>query len=206
MASNKRTFGSPRSSQNHEFLENRNLELQAFTSKGKIQPHQNRRIARSYSQYSFLTHSIVKSHFELAWGDKYGGCCLIGLVQQPLQRKAVRLRPVLMQHCCKQARGNGYILEVALCFFRRLTRLEPAAFAVFDAVSLTARYYLTCFGSPRMGCDSGRTIPPRMFTAEPVRRLIGDSAESVHAPPYIRVGRENGVVGRVTDCMSGLAF
>ena len=32
---------------------------------------------------------------------------------------------------------------------------------------------------------------PRMFTAEPVRRLIGDSAESVHAPPYIRVGREN---------------
>ena len=33
---------------------------------------------------------------------------------------------------------------------------------------------------------------PRMFTAEPVRRLRGDSAESVRAPPYIRVGRENG--------------
>ena len=35
------------------------------------------------------------------------------------------------------------------------------------------------------------TIPPRMFTAEPVRRLIGESSELVHAPPYIRVGREN---------------
>ena len=32
---------------------------------------------------------------------------------------------------------------------------------------------------------------PRMFTAEPVRRLRGDSAELVRAPPYIRVGREN---------------
>ena len=26
----------------------------------------------------------------------------------------------------------------------------------------------------------------------PLKRLIGDSAELVHAPPYIRVGRENG--------------
>ena len=34
-------------------------------------------------------------------------------------------------------------------------------------------------------------FPPRMFTAEPVRRLMGKSAELVHAPPYIRVGREN---------------
>ena len=32
---------------------------------------------------------------------------------------------------------------------------------------------------------------PRMFTAEPVRRLSVDSAELVHAPPYIRVGRED---------------
>ena len=26
----------------------------------------------------------------------------------------------------------------------------------------------------------------------PLKRLIGESAELVHAPPYIRVGRENG--------------
>ena len=35
---------------------------------------------------------------------------------------------------------------------------------------------------------------PRMFTAEPVRRISGDSAELVRAPPYIRVGREDGVI------------
>ena len=47
---------------------------------------------------------------------------------------------------------------------------------------------------------------PRIFTAEPVRRLIGESAESVHAPPYIRVGREDGFSGRAAGCMSGFAF
>ena len=45
-----------------------------------------------------------------------------------------------------------------------------------------------------------------MFTAEPVRRLIGESAELVHAPPYIRVGRENGFGGRGAGRMSGFAF
>ena len=47
----------------------------------------------------------------------------------------------------------------------------------FGDLSLPAYCYLTCFGSPRMGCVSGRTNHPRMFTAEPVRRLSGDSAE-----------------------------
>ena len=97
-------------------------------------------------------------------------------------------------------------MEVALDVLSRWTRHEPAAIAVFEGLSLPAYCYLTCFGSPRMGFDSGRTIPPRMFTAEPVRRLRGDSAELVRAPPYIRVGHENGVFGRVAGCMSGFAF
>ena len=82
-------------------------------------------------------------------------------------------------------------MEGAFAFFRRWFRLEPAAFLYFVALSLPALCYLYRFGSPRMGFGSGRTYHPRMFTAEPVRRLRGESAESVHAPPYIRVGREN---------------
>ena len=97
-------------------------------------------------------------------------------------------------------------MEVAFDVLSRWTRLEPAAIAVFWGFVLPAIRYLTCFGSPRMGFVSGRTIHPRMFTAEPVRRLSGDSAELVHAPPYIRVGRENGCCGRVAGCMSCLAF
>ena len=82
-------------------------------------------------------------------------------------------------------------MEVALYDLSRLTRLEPAALLVFGDLSLPYFRYLNRFGSPRMGCVSGRDFHPRMFTAEPVRRLRGESAESVHAPPYIRVGREN---------------
>ena len=73
---------------------------------------------------------------------------------------------------------------------------------VFWAVFLTAFRYLTRFGSPRMGCVSSSAIRPRMFTAEPVRRLNIDSAELVHAPPYIRVGRENGFGERAASVTS----
>ena len=93
-------------------------------------------------------------------------------------------------------------MEGAYAFFRRWFRLEPAAFFYFSAISLTAFRYLTRFGSPRMGFVSCRTTHPRMFTAEPVRRLSIDSAELVHAPPYIRVGREDGFCGRAASVTS----
>ena len=83
-------------------------------------------------------------------------------------------------------------MEVAFDVLSRLTRHEPAALLMLGVYLSPIFVVFVVSGLTRMGFVSGRSYPPRMFTAEPVRRLIKDSAESVHAPPYIRVGRENG--------------
>ena len=80
-----------------------------------------------------------------------------------------------MKQCHEQA-GERNIYWKELFLLSLLVSPRASGVSLFWALSLTARCYLSRFGSPRMGFDFGRTIHPRMFTAEPVRRLIGDSA------------------------------
>ena len=93
-------------------------------------------------------------------------------------------------------------MEGAFAFFRRWSRYEPAAFFYFGCLSLPAIYYLCRFVSPRMGCVSSRTISPA-----DVHRRTRSAAQwrlgsAVHAPPYIRVGREDGFCGRAASVTS----
>ena len=100
----------------------------------------------------------------------------------------------LMRHYSKQAGENELYIGRCFAFFRRWFRHEPAAFFYFGCLSLTARCYLIRFGSPRMGFVSGSAFAPADVHRRTRSAAQGRLGSAVHAPPYIRVGRENGVV------------
>ena len=85
-------------------------------------------------------------------------------------------------------------------FLRRLTRPEPAAFALPKFVA-HAYYNLSSFGIPRMGASCLGSFPPAPCSP-PLGGSIADSA--VRFTPAVKYGgRENRPSGRATRCMSG---
>ena len=77
--------------------------------------------------------------------------------------------------------------EGAFAFFRRLSRPEPAAFAMLAALPLTARCYLFRFGIPRAGFWLSQMLFTRgVFTAAAAQRVIRGASR---AGPYIGAQR-----------------